>query len=221
MTLSKSKGFAGVMLVALGALVVGALHVASAHAANSVYSFVARGIITDVDQANKTIKVDVTKVDGKGKADLEGNNTEFVLTSTTKVLRVMNGRDKGVTYKNLAIGQEVGFKGVKKDDDTYVLSFVRIHERLFQVLGLLEEMDTAAKTVKISVISSTYKPKTYPKGTEITMSYNDDTKFRNASTAISIGDVNADAQKVKVWGYIENSNTWKVITLWDKYKGSN
>lgn len=200
------------------ALLVGGLYVYSTQAASAVYSFVARGTISQFDETNKTIKVAVTKVDGKGKDDLEGNTTEFIIDSTAKVLKVASGKDARVTYHNLALGQEVAFKGVKKDNDTYVLSFIRINDRSFQIIGTLESLTKGTKTMKITVTSSTYKPTTYPKGSNITMTYTDDTVFRKDSTNISTVDLNADAQKVKVWGYIDGS-TWKVTQLWNNYTG--
>lgn len=199
------------------AVLVGGLYVYSTQAASAVYSFVARGTITQFDEKNKTIKVEVTKVTGKGKDDLEGNTTEFVIDSSAKVLKVASGKDTRVTYHNLALGQEIGFKGVKKDNDTYVLSFIRIHDRLFQVIGTLEKINKTTKVMNITAISSTYKPQTYPKGSELTMTYTDDTVFRKASTNISLDEVKADAQKVKVWGYIDGS-TWKVTQLWNNWK---
>lgn len=208
------------LVVAVVALVAGvALH-QNAQAASNVYSFVARGIITDFDEGGKTIKVDVTKVDGKGKSDLEGNNTEFVIGSA-KVFKVASGKDTRATYHKLAIGQEIGFKGVKKNDDTYNLSFIRIHQRSFAVIGLLESHDASAKTLKILVTSSTYKPGTYKKGTEITMSYKDDSTFYEKTTAnpVAFSEVNADAQRVKVTGSITSASTWEVAKLWDHYKG--
>lgn len=208
--------------MALLALVVTAVAVPAAHAASSnKYSFVARGTITDVDEANKTFKMDVTKVDGKqtAKNDLEGKNIEFTVSSATKVVKVASGKDTRSTYHNLAIGQEVGVKGVAKNDDTYLLSFIRIEDRSFTVVGLLSSLNHDAKTMTILVSSSSYKPKTYKQGTEINMVYTDDSTFRDKNGNIIFNDVNADDQKVQVKGRITGTNTWQVTTLFNNYKG--
>src|SRR5436190_6523253 len=137
------------LLVAAVALLgaVGAVAPA-AHAATTVYAFTARGIITDFDEGGKTIKVDVTKAEPKrASSDLNSNNTEFVITSGVKVVKNANGKDKPVTYHNLAIGQEVAFKGVKKDDDTYVINFIRISDRSFTMVSNLESWDKNANTL--------------------------------------------------------------------------
>lgn len=210
----------GTIMLVAGALVLGGALAGLVQAASSIYSFTARGTITSVDESNKTIKVSVEKAEGKGKEDLEGSSRELKV-GTAKVFKSVNGKDKRGTYHNLAIGQEIGFKGVANTDDTFTLSFIRIHERAFSVIGLLQEHDQSAKTLKISVISSTYKPATYKKGTEITMSYTDDSTFKAYKAGeISFGDVNADAQRVKVTGTINNSSDWKVTNLWNNYKAT-
>lgn len=215
--------FAGMAVAAL-ALTVSAAVPSTAHAANNVYSFIARGVITDFDNNAGTAKIDITKVDGKGKADLEGNNTEFIVKNAATVYKRSAGKDKRVTYHNLALGQEVGIKGVKKDDDTYVVSFIRIEDRSFIAVGNLESYDADAHTMTVLMVSSTYRPTWYnkSKNVKVNMVFGDDysTFYNyNGKTAISFDDVNADAQKVRLVGYITGTNTWKVTKLWDKYKG--
>ncbi len=219
MNLMQKTIFQSVAVIAL-ALAVGVVVPGSAQASSNVYNFSARGIITAFDEGGKTVQVDVTKVDGKGKTDLEGNSTQFVVGSA-KVLKVVNSKDKSVTYHNLSIGQEIAFKGVKKNDDTYSLSFIRINERSFTVVGSLQSHSTSAKTLKILVTSSTYKPGTYKKSTEIDMSYKDDATFYEKITATEVAftDVKADAQRVKVAGTITGTSTWQVTKLWNNYKG--
>lgn len=194
----------------------------SAHAASTVYAFTARGTITDDHESDKTIKVDITKVDGKAQAktDLNGENKEFKV-GTAKVLRVVQGKDKSATYKTLAMGQEISFKGVKKDDDTFVLSFIRIHERNFTVIGTLDALDKTAKTLTVKAINSTYKPTTYKNGAKIDMTFTDDTTFYEKGTIErALTDINMDAQRVKLVGVIKNSSTWEVVKFYNKHKGN-
>lgn len=212
------------MVVAALALFVAPSTVPSAHAASTVYSFIARGIVTDFDNTNGTVKIDVTKVANKGKSDLEGNNTEFIVKNAKTVYKVVQGKDKRVTYHNLAIGQEVGIKGVKKDDDTYVLNFVRIEDRTFTAIGNLQSYDKNAHTMTLLMISSTYKPNAYnkSKNVKVNMVFGDDYSTfynHNGKAEISFGDLNADAQRVRVMGHITDKNTWKVTKLWNGYKG--
>jgi len=216
--------FLSSLLVAVLALVVNAGMPSDAQAASTVYSFIARGIVTDFDTSAGTAKIDITKVEKKGKTDLEGNNTEFIVKNAPIVYKRVAGKDNRVTYRNLAIGQEVGIKGVKKSDDTYVLNFIRIEDRTFTAIGNLEAYNKNAHTMTLLMVSSTYKPNAYnkSKNVKVNMVFGDDYSTfynHNGKVAVSFGDVNADAQKVKVMGYITEANTWKVTKLWDKYKG--
>lgn len=203
------------------AVVVGAL---KTQAASDRYKFTARGIITTVDKNKETIKVDVNKATGgKSVDDLEGKTKEFKLddakfyqyNATTK-------KDKRVTIGALVIGQEIGFKGTARTDDTYPLTFVRIHDRSFTVVGLIKGHTEGTRIIKILFNSSTYKPSVYKQGTEISMEYPEDATFyeKTTKTPITFGTVKANDQKVKVTGTIEGANTWKIKTLIDHYKGS-
>lgn len=211
----------GIAFLLLGLLGV-TLYGQRSQAAGDKYTFTARAIITSVDEANKSFKADVTKATGdKARDNMEGSNIEFK-TGTAKVYKSIGGKDKRGTYHNFAIGQEVGLKGAAKADDTFELTFARIHQRSFNVIGLLQNHNETAKTLKISVITSNYKPGTYVKGTEITMNYKDvDTTFYSKSTKlpVSFDQVDANSQKVKVSGYIENASTWQVTQLIDGYAG--
>lgn len=212
------------MLAAAFALIFSAGATSSVHASTVVYSFVARGIVTDFDNSAGTAKIDITKVQNKGKQDLLDNNTEFIVKNAKTVYKVVNGKDKRVTYHNLAIGQEVGIKGVKMNDDTYVVSFIRIEDRTFTAVGNLEEYNDDNHTMTLLMVRSTYKPQAYNKSrnVRVDMVFGDDYSTfytGNGKTAISFDDVKADAQKVKVMGYITDKNTWKVTKLWNEYKG--
>ena len=214
---------AGIGVAAVAMVAVVAIP-STANAATSVYSFVARGVITDFDNNEGTASIDITKVDGKGKQDLEGNNTEFIVKNASTVYKRSAGKDKRVTYHNLAIGQEVGVKGVKKDNDTYELTFIRIEDRSFIAVGNLESYNANTHTMTILMVSSTYRPTWYNKSrnVKVNMVFGDDYSTfynHNGKVAISFDDVNADAQKVRLVGYITDTNTWKVTKLWDKYKG--
>ncbi|MDA1169146.1 MAG: hypothetical protein O3A36_02300 [bacterium] len=212
------------MAVAVFALVASAALPSSAHAATNVYSFIARGIVTDFDVNAGTAKIDITKVAGKGKLDLVGNNTEFIVKNASTVYKRVAGKDKRVTYRNLAIGQEVGIKGVKKDNDTYVVSFIRIEDRSFVAVGNLEAFNKNAHTMTVLMVSSTYKPTLYnkSKNVKVNMVFGDDyTTFynHNGKVAISADAINADAQKVRLIGYVTDKNVWKVTKMWNLYKG--
>lgn len=191
-------------------------------AANQRYAFVIRGIVTKVDTTNKTINLDVTKATGKAYDDLAGKNTEFKLTSPT-YYKYSNAtaKDTRVTLGSVAVGQEVGVKGVAKDDDTYHITWLRIHDRSFETVGLLKNHNTGAKTVKILVQTSTYKQSSY-KDLEVTMNYTGDSVFYNTSCKndVVFDDVRANDQKVKVKGKIIDSSTWEIAKLCDEYKTS-
>ncbi|MEK7556970.1 MAG: hypothetical protein AAB538_03260 [Patescibacteria group bacterium] len=212
----------------LGALTVAAVFAVAvwgtgSRAAGAKYTFTARVIVTGVDQANKSFKADVTKaVPTKAKDDIEGRNVEFK-AGTAKVVKVFNGLDKAATYKNIQIGQELGIKGTAKDNDTYELSFVRIHDRGFKVVGLLQKHDETNRELTILVTSSTYKPTTYKKGTLIVMKYfesNSTFYSKSTKTPVSFSVVKANNQKVQVTGTFTSSNTWEVASLIDGYTGN-
>lgn len=210
-----------ILVIVIAALVIWGQNSSAAGVKYTITA--ARGVVTAVDTVNKTVKVDFTKAKpNKAKDDLEGNNRELKV-GEAKVVKVVGGKDKRVTWKNLAIGQEIGVKGTAKDDDTYHATFVRIHDRAFTVVGLLEGHNKTNKTLKINTTSSTYKPSTYKKGTVIDMEYSEsNATFYSKSTATekAISEVNANNQKVKVSGTITSSNTWEVKTLIDGYNGN-
>lgn len=219
-----SKGLVvGVGLLVIAVIAAILITGIGSRAAGAKYTFTARVIVTGVDQANKSFKADVTKATPtKAKDDIEGRNVEFK-AGTAKVVKVFNGLDKAVTYKNIQIGQELGVKGTAKDDDTYVLSFVRIHDRGFMVVGLLQKHDKANRELTILVTTSTYKPTTYKKETLIVMKYfesNSTFYSKNTKTPVSFDVVNANNQKVKVTGTFTSSNAWEVSSLIDGYAGS-
>ncbi|MEK7500310.1 MAG: hypothetical protein AAB649_06970 [Patescibacteria group bacterium] len=212
------------MAVAAIALVASAALPSPADASSNVYSFTARGVVTDFDNTAGTAKIDISKVADKGRLDLVDNNTEFIVKNATTVYKVVAGKDKRVTYHNLAVGQEVGIKGVKKDDDTYTVSFIRIEDRSFVAVGNLEAFNDSAHTMRILMVSSTYKPTqfTKSKNVKVNMVFGDDyTTFynHNGKVAISADSINADAQKVRLVGQITDKNTWKVLKMWNLYKG--
>ncbi len=214
------------MVMAALALVVVPVSVQRAYAASTVYAFIARGIVTDFDNTNGTVNLDITKVANKGKQDLEGNNTQFIVKNANPVYKIVNGKDKRVTYHNLAIGQEVGIKGVKKNDDTYVVNFIRIEDRSFTAVGRLESYNSNTHTMTLLMEKSTYKPKAYDKSkaVKVNMVFGEDystfySAHGNGKAQIAPSDINADAQRVKVVGYITDTNTWKVTKMWVDYKG--
>ncbi len=181
-------------------------------------------MVTDFDNSAGTAKIDISKVADKGKQDLVDNNTEFIVKNATTVYKVVAGKDVRVTYHNLAVGQEVGIKGVKKDDDTYAISFIRIEDRSFIAVGNLEKFDENAHTMTVLMVSSTYKPTQFTKSrnVKVNMVFGDDyTTFYNkdGKIAISADTINADAQKVRLVGQITDKNTWKVMKMWNLYKG--
>ncbi len=193
-----------------------------ADAASERYKFTARGTITAIDPTNKTIKVDVNKATpAKAAADMEGENKEFKV-GDAKIYSYSNTtkKDKRVTLGTLQIGQEIGFKGAAKTDDTFDASFIRIHDRSFTVVGVLQAHDQTARTMTILLTSSSYKPTIYKHGTTINLSYPESATFyeKSIKTAVTFDTVDANAQKVQVKGAITGSNTWEVKTLVDHFK---
>lgn len=213
-------GAAAVALIAVAGLAVWGP--GSLAAADTKFTFTARGIVTGVDLANKTFEMDVTKaVPATAKETMEGENIEFKVGSA-KVVKVFSGLDKPVTYKNIQIGQELGIKGTAYQDDTYNLSFARIHDRSFVVVGRLEKHDETARTMDIEIITSSYKPTIYKAGTVVTMKYFDGNSTfysKSTKTPVNFSDVDVNHQKVQVKGSITSSSTWEISTLIDGFSG--
>jgi FlaG/FlaF family flagellin (archaellin) len=200
-------------LAIIGVLVLGAAQVS---AATDRYNFIIRGIITEIDTESKTITVDVTAAPGKAFDDLSSKSQVFQVKDT-KFFKREGTKDKRVTLSRLAVGQELGIKGVAKNDDKYYITWLRIHDRTFSVVGELNEHLTDTKTLKIYITHSSYKPGKFQKS-EVTMTYDDNSKFKNNSGGeVVFDDVDANNQRVKVTGTVTGTNTWEVSTLSDGY----
>lgn len=205
--------------VAIGAavlVVLAAWYAAFGYAAGDRYSFVARGVITFINDDN-SLDVSVTHVTGKGEDDLKGVKKTFKTVSTTKYYKIVSGKDKRITRKNLAAGQEIGFKGVAKDDDSYVITWLRVHDRTFTVVGKLKDVDRGLKEYKVAVTTSTYRPDTY-NGKDVVMAYGGNTKFTSGGVERNADEVKVGDQKVRITGKID-SNRWEIETLADNYTG--
>lgn len=193
-----------------------ALYAAFSYASGDRYKFVARGVITAID--NQWIKVSVTHITGKGEDDLKGVNREFKIVTSTKYYKQVSGKDKRVTVKNLAVGQEIGFKGVAKDDDSYVITWLRIHDRKFTVTGKLKDVDRGLKEYKVEVITSTYRPGTY-EGKNVIMNYGGNTTFTSGGAERNADEVKPGDQKVKIIGTVSDHGKWEMEKLLDNYTG--
>lgn len=203
---------AGVIVIAAVALYAG-----FSSAAGDRYSFTARGVITFINDDN-SIDVSVTHVSGKGEDDLKGAKRAFKTVSTTKYYKVVSGKDKRVTRSNLAVGQEIGFKGIAKDDGSYVITWLRVHDRTFTVIGKLKDVDRGLKEYKVSVTTSTYRPGTY-NGKDVIMNYGGNTKFTSGGVERNADEVKVGDQKVKITGTVTDHGKWEITTLIDNYTG--
>jgi hypothetical protein len=210
---------AAVALLGAVLLFVVSMYAAMGDAAGSDrYKFTARGVVTEVDVEGKNLKVNVTHISGKGADDLKGINQLFY-ASSAKVYKQVSGKDKRVTFRNLAVGQEIGFKGVAKTDDRYFITWARVNDRSFTVVGTLKEVDRNLKTYKVGITSSTYRPDTY-KNTDVIMNYGGNTVFvSNAGSELNADDVTAGSQKAKITGTVTDQGVWEIAKIIDGYSG--
>lgn len=202
-----------------GALVIAgvSLYAGFTSAAGDRYNFVARGIISKIED-DGALHVSVTHVTGKGEDDLKGVNRLFKTVTTTKYYKNTGGKDKRVTKRNLVVGQEVGFKGVAKEEDSYVITWLRIHDRAFTVVGKLKDVDRGLKEYKVSVTTSTYRPGTY-NGKDVIMNYGGNTKFTSGGVERNADEVKVGDQKVRITGTVSDHGKWEISTLQDSYTG--
>ena len=203
----------------VGVIIIAAvvLYAGFSRAAGDRYKFVARGVITFINDDN-SLDVSVTHVTGKGEDDLKGAKRTFKTVSTTKYYKVASGKDKRITRRNLAVGQEIGFKGVAKDDGSYVITWLRVHDRSFTVIGKLKDVDRGLKEYKVAVTTSTYRPGTY-NGKDVIMNYGGNTKFTSGGVERNADEVKVGDQKVRITGTVTDHGKWEISTLQDNYTG--
>ena len=193
------------------------LYTAFAHASGDRYSFTGRGVITQVND-DKSLDVTVSEVSAKGKDDLRGVNKTFKTVTSSKYYKVVNGKDRRVSVHNLAAGQEIGFKGVAKDDDSFVITWLRINDRSFTVIGTLKDVDRTAKTFTVAVKTSSYKPSTY-NNKDVVMNYGGNSVFTSGSESRESDDVVPGDERVKITGTITDFGKWEIAKLYDNYTG--
>lgn len=200
----------GAFLLA-GLLFVGAVTI---DAATDRYKFVARGTVTAVDGTLKTVTVSVTHITGKGESDLKGKTIVFKGASA-KIYKTADGKEKRIKLTNIAVGDELTMKGVAKSDDTYVLTWVRVNARSFELIGTLKSHDTALKRLTIAAKTSSYKPTTY-KGKDVVVKYSDSTKFIANGKEVNADEIAKGDHKVKVSGKIVG-NEWEADRFIDNF----
>lgn len=202
----------GVIIIAAVALYAG-----FSHASGDRYSFTARGVITQVND-DKSLDITVSEVSAKGVDDLKGVNQTFRTVTSSKYYKVVSGKDKRVTVNSLTAGQEVSFKGVAKDDDAYIVTWLRINDRSFSVIGTLKDVNRTNKTYTVAVKTSTYKPSTY-NNKDVVMNYGGNTVFTSQGSPREADDVTSGEQRVKVTGKITDFGKWEIERLYDNYTG--
>lgn len=209
---------AAVALTAAVLVVAVALIGAFTKAADDRYRFVARGVITEIED-DKSLHISISHITGNGVDDLRGVNRLFKTVSTTKYYKVSAGKDKPVKVTNVAVGQEVGFKGIAKDDGSYVVTWLRIHDRAFTIVGKLKGVDRSLKWYKVAVTTSTYRPGTYD-GTDVIINYGGNTVFQtNTGVSREADEVKAESQTAKITGTVGDHNRWEMTKLIDGYTG--
>lgn len=201
----------GIACIAVGLLLIGA---ATIEAATDRYQFVARGTVIAVDGTLKTVTVSITHVTGKGEADLKGE-TQVFKGSSAKIYKTAAGQLKRIKLTNIAIGDELVMKGVAKSDDTFVLTWVHVNTRSFELIGTLKDHDTALKRLTIAVTTSSYKPTTYNKK-DVVVKYSGSTKFISNGREVNADEIAKGDHKVKVSGKIVG-NEWEVDRFIDNY----
>jgi len=202
---------AGVIVIAAVALYAG-----FTRAADTRYNFVARGIVTRVND-DKSFDISITHITGDGVDDLRGSVQTFKTEPATKFYKNTAGKDKRVTIKNVPVGVEVAIKGVATES-AYVVKWLRIHDRSFTVVGTLKDVDRGLKEYKVAVTTSTYRPGIY-NGKDVTMNYGGNTTFTSGGVERNADEVIPGDQKVKVTGVVTDHGKWEITTLVDNYTG--
>lgn len=200
--------------VLAGMLALGATAVAIAGSSN--YRFLVRGNVTAVDRSAKTVTVYTTHASPLATDDLAGNVVEFNATSA-KVYRWVNGKKTRVTLGGVPVGYEVVMEGAKNKNGHFEVTKITVNDNAFSVVGLLRDIDTANKTMKVEVSYSSYKSSTFLKKNVI-FHYGGNTKFYTRSGSEKNQDeISAGDQRVKITGTVTNGTKWEALKVYDDY----
>lgn len=205
--------------IAIAGLILLALYGLQSKAASDRYVFTARGVVTARDTDLKTLNISVTHLDTeKAKDDLLGVNQVFY-TPTGKFYKNAAGKDQRITFTNIAIGQEVGFKGVSKTDGKFNITWLRVNDRSFTVVGTIKDVNRTNKTYTVEISSTTYRAGSY-KGKNVIMNYGNNSVFTSGGNEVNADDVKAGDKKIKVTGTVTDFNKWEISKLVDNYSGN-
>lgn len=205
-----------------GALVVAAALVLSspALAASNTYNFTIRGDVTTVDKTSKTLTVYPRHVSPLAQNDLAGVKTEFNASGAKFYKYDAKGKKVRITLGSVPVGNEVVVKGAKRGEDRYNISEVTVNSNMFSIVGTVKDQDTVNKTIKIEILSSTYK-EAQLKGKTITTYYSGSTSFRNENNVtINADELSNDDERAKLTGIVTNNSKFEVGTVIDGYQKS-
>lgn len=202
-------GIAGVIALAFA---VGLI----SHSAKAANTFVVRGI-ADVKLTNSAIYVTSTYASPSNiREDVLQKNIGYSLSSSTKYYKYVNKKKVRTSHSAVRLGHEVVLKG-NVVSGSYKVTELTINDRTFSITGTVNDVDKDAKTIKVTVKTSTYKQPNI-KGKNITMKYNSKTVCMQAGSEIGCSEIDGESQKIKMEGGVVGvSDSYELTKVWNKY----
>ncbi len=198
----------------LGSFVcLGLLLLAAGASTADKYPFALQGNVKEVNTDQNTLTVEI-KTTSAMINSMKGERKDIKLYVNTKIYKT----GKRIKLGNVVVGDRVSVKGVVKSDNSLVAKTITVQDMRFEVRGKIVEVNTGSNQVKVNVVRSTYKPKTY-KGKDITFDYDDNTVILIRGKVVEEGRL-ANDQKIYLKGKIIDSETWypeKIVTDLARY----
>jgi hypothetical protein len=163
--------------------------------AGTVYSFVARGDVKQIDKAANNFKVYARHTTSSGEHDIAGKIVEYNFEGAKFYKYDSKLKKMRTTLGSIAVGDEVVLKGTKKDGDKFVVTEVTKNEHTVKLKGKLQAHNASNKTLTIELekivrpgTGGFYKSAMFTAGTDIKVYYGSGTKVYN----VNGGEINVD-----------------------------
>lgn len=177
--------------------------------------FVVRGI-ADVKLTKSAIYVTSTYASTNLRDDVLQKNIGYSLSSSTKYYKYVNRKKVRTSHSAVRLGHEVVLKG-NVVSGSYKVTELTINDRSFSITGTVNDVNKDAKTIKVTVKTSTYKQPNI-KDKNITMTYNSKTVCMQGGKEIGCSEIDGNGQKIKVEGGVVGVNdSYELTKVWNKY----
>lgn len=154
------------------AIIVGVFSVAFITAnASNIYSFTGRGIVSDNDLNEKTIRVSFKQISKQAENLVSGGEPVTIRVNQAKIYKTnAAGKLLKLQQSNVDTGVEVIVSGLVKSDNSFSANKVTINPRKFKIRGKLIAINRDNMRMTIEVSASSYRSTKFI-GTTVDMSY--------------------------------------------------